>query len=122
MPTVTDLVSGGRHSGTTASLTLLQSLVRSHAMPLCFSHERARLHSRHSSLQHAAGTTYTCLFILVTASISGIKPGLATKPPASPQVRGKATRMVCSNNPVAKLTAFQSCLTLCVLPAEVCGK
>lgn len=36
--------------------------------------------------QHAAGTTYTCLFILVTASISGIKPGLATKPPTSPQV------------------------------------
>ncbi len=35
-----------------------------------------------------AGTTYTCLFILVTASLSGIKPGLATKPPASAQARG----------------------------------
>ncbi len=32
------------------------------------------------------GTTYTCLFILVTASLSGIKPGLATKPPQSAQV------------------------------------
>jgi len=35
-----------------------------------------------------AGTSYTCLFILVTASLSGIKPGLATKPPASAQARG----------------------------------
>ena len=40
------------------------------------------------TLSLPAGTTYTCLFILVSASLSGIKPGLATKPPTSPQVRG----------------------------------
>ena len=38
-----------------------------------------------------AGTSYTCLFILVTASLSGIKPGLATKPPTSAQARGASS-------------------------------
>ncbi|KAK9831382.1 hypothetical protein WJX81_007976 [Elliptochloris bilobata] len=42
-------------------------------------------HYRILNLVAVVGTTYTCLYILVTASLSGIKPGLATKPPASPQ-------------------------------------
>ena len=37
--------------------------------------------------KRVAGTTYTCLYILVTASLVGIKPGLATKQPASTQAR-----------------------------------